>query len=197
MGSNFLPHKAMLTSPIKLINGSVADPSNSSGQSQTVQVENGGYMDESESAHQYGNGNGHRCSSKESESCSSSQASSEMESELTVSSPREEEKTETEVKETSQQPKILLVEDNKINIMVAKSMMKQLGYTMDIANNGVEAINAVKDTSYDLVLMVSQLVSSLNLKKTYKSILGFTGCVHAGYGWFKSYKTDPFIRRIW
>ena len=76
-----------------------------------------------------------------------------MESELTVSSPREEEKTETEVKETSQ-PKILLVEDNKINIMVAKSMMKQLGYTMDIANNGVEAINAVKDTSYDLVLMV-------------------------------------------
>lgn len=159
--NSFLPHKAMLTTtPLKLNNGFVATPSINTGQSETVQVENGGYMDESrqncpESGNQYVNGNG-RCSSKESESCSSSQASSEggvleMESELTVSSRGEEEKTET-----SKQPKILLVEDNKINIMVAKSMMKQLGYTMDIANNGVEAINAVKDTSYDLVLMVSQ-----------------------------------------
>ncbi|KAF2575149.1 hypothetical protein F2Q70_00006336 [Brassica cretica] len=184
MGSNFLPHKAMLTSPIKLINGSVADPSNSSGQSQTVQVENGGYMDESESAHQYGNGNGHRCSSKESESCSSSQASSEMESELTVSSPREEEKTETEVKETSQ-PKILLVEDNKINIMVAKSMMKQLGYTMDIANNGVEAINAVKDTSYDLVLMdvcmpVMDGLKATRLIRSYEESGNWDAAIEAG-----------------
>ncbi|KAH0907571.1 hypothetical protein HID58_039398 [Brassica napus] len=184
MGNNFLPHKAMLTSPIKLINGSVADPSNSSGQSQTVQVENGGYMDESESAHQYGNGNGHRCPSKESESCSSSQASSEMESELTVSSPREEEKTETEVKETSQ-PKILLVEDNKINIMVAKSMMKQLGYTMDIANNGVEAINAVKDTSYDLVLMdvcmpVMDGLKATRLIRSYEESGNWDAAIEAG-----------------
>ncbi|CAH8357409.1 unnamed protein product [Eruca vesicaria subsp. sativa] len=152
IGNNFLPHKVMLTSPVKLING----------QSETVQVENGGYMDETrhetrsghcpESAQQYENGND-RYPSKESESCSSSQASSEMESELTVSSPREEAKNETEVKETSKQPKILLVEDNKINIMVAKSMMKQLGYTFDIANNGVEAITAINGSSYDLVLM--------------------------------------------
>jgi CheY-like chemotaxis protein len=167
ISNDFLPHKVMLTSPIKLINGFVADPSNNTGQSEMLQLENGGYMDESkletssghcpESAHQYENGNG-RCFSKESESCSSSQASSEggtleMESELTVSSHREEEKAETEVKETSK-PKILLVEDNKINIMVAKSMMKQLGHTMDIANNGVEAITAINSSSYDLVLMV-------------------------------------------
>ncbi|CAN8299118.1 unnamed protein product [Cochlearia groenlandica] len=167
-GNNFLPHKVMLPGPppLKLINGFVADPSNDIGQSEMVHVENGGYIDETrlrtssghclESAHQYENGNG-RCLSKELESCSSSQASSEggtleMESEQTVSSQREEEKAETELNETSK-PKILLVEDNKINIMVAKSMMKQLGYTIDIANNGVEAITAIECSSYDLVLM--------------------------------------------
>ncbi|GMP52117.1 hypothetical protein CsSME_00018064 [Camellia sinensis var. sinensis] len=50
-------------------------------------------------------------------------------------------------------PKILLVEDNKINVMVTRSMMKQLGHTIDVVNNGVEAIRAVQSYTYDLVLM--------------------------------------------
>jgi len=57
-------------------------------------------------------------------------------------------------KKLSLAPKILLVEDNKINIMVAQSMMKQFGHSIDIANNGLEAIRAVQRTQYDLVLMV-------------------------------------------
>lgn len=52
-------------------------------------------------------------------------------------------------------PKILLVEDNKINVMVTQSMMKQLGHSIDIVNNGVEAVRAVQKRSYDLVLMVN------------------------------------------
>ncbi|KAH9611483.1 hypothetical protein KSS87_010180 [Heliosperma pusillum] len=50
-------------------------------------------------------------------------------------------------------PKILLVEDNKINVMVTTSMMKQMGHTIDVVNNGIEAIRAVQSRSYDLVLM--------------------------------------------
>ncbi|KAL5699322.1 hypothetical protein ACHQM5_030243 [Ranunculus cassubicifolius] len=50
-------------------------------------------------------------------------------------------------------PKILLVEDNKINVMVAKSMMKQLGHDIVVVNNGVEAVRAVHSHRYDLVLM--------------------------------------------
>ncbi|XP_048626240.1 histidine kinase 5-like [Brassica napus] len=184
IGNNFLPHKVMLPSPVKLING----------QSEAVQVENGGYMDGPrhetrsghcpESPHQYENGNG-PCPSKESESCSSSQASSEMESEFTVSSPREEEKAETVVKETSKQPKILLVEDNKINIMVAKSMMKQLGYTFDIANNGVEAITAINGSSYDLVLMdvcmpVLDGLKATRLIRSYEQSGNWDAAVEAG-----------------
>ncbi|XP_065848679.1 histidine kinase 5 [Euphorbia lathyris] len=51
------------------------------------------------------------------------------------------------------QPKILLVEDNKINLMVAESMMKQLGHSIDVVNNGLEAVRAVQCNYYDLVLM--------------------------------------------
>ncbi|XP_052210719.1 probable histidine kinase 1 [Diospyros lotus] len=50
-------------------------------------------------------------------------------------------------------PRILLVDDNKINVMVAQSMMKRLGHSIDVVNNGVEAVHAVQRCSYDLILM--------------------------------------------
>ncbi|XP_047940040.1 histidine kinase 5-like [Salvia hispanica] len=56
-------------------------------------------------------------------------------------------------KSEAKQHKILLVEDNKINIMVAKSMMKQLGYAIDVVSNGAEAVKAVQRSSYHLILM--------------------------------------------
>ncbi|CAA3018281.1 histidine kinase 5 [Olea europaea subsp. europaea] len=59
-----------------------------------------------------------------------------------------------EIPKAELKPKILLVEDNKINVMVAKSMMKQLGHNIDVVNNGVEAVRAVQCNIYNLVLMV-------------------------------------------
>ncbi|KAK4482074.1 hypothetical protein RD792_011572 [Penstemon davidsonii] len=56
-------------------------------------------------------------------------------------------------KSSELKPKILLVDDNKINVMVAKSMMKQLGHDIDVVNNGAEAVRAVQSNIYDLVLM--------------------------------------------
>ncbi|KAL3619056.1 hypothetical protein CASFOL_036626 [Castilleja foliolosa] len=50
-------------------------------------------------------------------------------------------------------PRILLVEDNKINVMVAKSMMKQLGHSIEVVNNGSEAVRAVLLNNYHLVLI--------------------------------------------
>ncbi|CAK7354104.1 unnamed protein product [Dovyalis caffra] len=55
--------------------------------------------------------------------------------------------------ESKPKPRILLVEDNKINVMVTKSMMKQLGHTMDVVNNGAEAVRAAQSCFYDLILM--------------------------------------------
>lgn len=63
--------------------------------------------------------------------------------------------TSAEVTKSSLKPKILLVEDNKINVMVTKSMMKQLGHDIEVVNNGVEAVRAVQRSNYDLILMVS------------------------------------------
>lgn len=62
--------------------------------------------------------------------------------------------TLSEVTKSSLGPKILLVEDNKINVMVTQSMMKRLGYGMDVVNNGVEAVRAVQRHTYDVILMV-------------------------------------------
>ena len=49
--------------------------------------------------------------------------------------------------------RILLVEDNKVNQLLANLMLKRLGYQVDFANDGLEAVQAVQDQSYDLILM--------------------------------------------
>ncbi|PZO40514.1 MAG: hypothetical protein DCF19_11465 [Pseudanabaena frigida] len=53
--------------------------------------------------------------------------------------------------------RILLVEDNKVNQMVARLLLKKLGYQIDIAENGLEAIKVVQENSYDLILMDIQM----------------------------------------
>ncbi len=50
--------------------------------------------------------------------------------------------------------RILLVEDNPINTMIAKDMLGALGCTVEEAENGHEAVEALsRDHSYDLVFM--------------------------------------------
>jgi len=53
--------------------------------------------------------------------------------------------------------KILLVEDNEINQQVAREILEGEGFWIDIANNGLEAVEQVKKTLYDLVLMDLQM----------------------------------------
>ncbi|MDM8560273.1 response regulator [Candidatus Parabeggiatoa sp. HSG14] len=48
---------------------------------------------------------------------------------------------------------ILLAEDNKINQIVEKIMLEQMGYHVKIANDGQEAIEMSANEHYDLVLM--------------------------------------------
>ncbi|CAK9224226.1 unnamed protein product [Sphagnum troendelagicum] len=49
--------------------------------------------------------------------------------------------------------RVLLAEDNKVNIMVAQSMLKRLGHTLEAVGNGADAIQALQQSSYDLILM--------------------------------------------
>ena len=48
---------------------------------------------------------------------------------------------------------ILLVEDNKTNQLLMSAILKKQGLTFDIAQDGLQAIEAVKTKHYDLVLM--------------------------------------------
>jgi CheY-like chemotaxis protein/anti-sigma regulatory factor (Ser/Thr protein kinase) len=52
---------------------------------------------------------------------------------------------------------VLLVEDNPINQMVAQKMLEKVGLKAVLANNGVEALNILKEQSFDLVLMDCQM----------------------------------------
>ncbi len=58
-----------------------------------------------------------------------------------------------ELAATLESKKILLVEDNPVNQMVASKFLQKLGITPDIANNGQEALDKLKLASYDLVLL--------------------------------------------
>ncbi len=49
--------------------------------------------------------------------------------------------------------RMLLVEDNKTNQMVAKIMLKKIGCQADVAENGQEAIDKASQTDYDFIFM--------------------------------------------
>ncbi|MBD1834762.1 response regulator [Cyanobacteria bacterium FACHB-472] len=53
--------------------------------------------------------------------------------------------------------RILLAEDNQINQQVALHLLKKVGYEADIANNGLEVLEALRRKSYDVVLMDVQM----------------------------------------
>jgi signal transduction histidine kinase/DNA-binding NarL/FixJ family response regulator len=73
--------------------------------------------------------------------------------------------TDTEIttnvpdKEALKRARILLVEDNEFNRMVAEDTLRELvpGIVVDVAVNGQEAIAKIRDIPYDLVLMDIQM----------------------------------------
>lgn len=54
---------------------------------------------------------------------------------------------------TAETAKILIVDDNSINLTVAQGLLEPLNMQIDTALSGNEAINKISDTMYDLILM--------------------------------------------
>jgi len=55
--------------------------------------------------------------------------------------------------ENSDKKRVLLVEDSLVNQKVAIHMMKKYNTYLDIANNGIEALEKLKNNEYDIVLL--------------------------------------------
>jgi two-component system sensor histidine kinase/response regulator len=53
--------------------------------------------------------------------------------------------------------RVLLVDDNEINQQVGQEILQQLGFQVDIASNGLEALQALEQAEYQLVFMDVQM----------------------------------------
>jgi len=53
--------------------------------------------------------------------------------------------------------RVLLVEDNRVNQLVATQLLKKLSMVVDVANNGAESLQRMQDGNYDVVLMDVQM----------------------------------------
>jgi CheY-like chemotaxis protein len=58
---------------------------------------------------------------------------------------------------TGEARRVLVVEDNPVNVMVAADMLRRLGHSFEVAENGRAALKAWRDGVFDTVLMDLQM----------------------------------------
>ena len=82
---------------------------------------------------------------------------------------------ETHLKKVRSGLKILVAEDNHVNQIVAQSLFKSIGFEIDIASNGKEALKKVREKDYDIVFMDIRMPEKNGLDATYEiRSLGYT-----------------------
>ena len=62
--------------------------------------------------------------------------------------------------------RVLIAEDNQTNQMAAVRLLEKLGYRVDVAVNGIEAVDACREVEYGIVLMDNQMPEMDGLSAT-------------------------------
>jgi CheY-like chemotaxis protein len=70
--------------------------------------------------------------------------------------------------------RILIAEDNDFNLQLMKLMLDQLGYDLEVARNGKEAVEIVQVKEFDLILMDVQMPVMNGLEATKEIRKDFT-----------------------
>ena len=99
-----------------------------------------------------------------------------FEIDLKIASEKELTKTKEKKQYNLEGKTILLVEDNLINVMVAKQILEKAKLIVEVANDGLTAVNMVKEKNYDTILMDIQMpimdgyTASMEIRKFNKRI---------------------------
>ena len=79
---------------------------------------------------------------------------------------------------THRETRILVAEDNVINQKVILRQLKQLGYVADVVSDGAEAVAAVEQVGYDLVLLDCQMPVMMGMRRR-RFVAGYDPGSHA------------------
>lgn len=83
-------------------------------------------------------------------------------------------KVENQMTYIAPEARILLVEDNEINVKVALGLLEPFKFKIDVAENGLAALKKVSENKYDLILM-DHLMPVMDGIESTQRIRGFDG----------------------
>jgi CheY-like chemotaxis protein len=66
----------------------------------------------------------------------------------------------------SKNVRILLAEDNLVNQLLIKKVIEKAGFYLELANNGIQALDKLSQNKFDLVLMDVQMPDMNGLETT-------------------------------
>jgi CheY-like chemotaxis protein len=66
------------------------------------------------------------------------------------------------------QIRVLVAEDDEVNAKAARGLLERLGCLVDVASDGIEAVDYFRNRSYDLILMDWQMPGMDGIEATVK-----------------------------